>query len=738
MDGLFASDKARLKPPPSFIKPGGGSNTAAVPASAKDLTRDASSSRDRERPATTSSGMLSNHTAHNPNDTLGLSSLRFGRDAPSSKPTSAPAGYTSPLSGYTHTSERREPTTRDPSPSWHQSDRPVPSLRQESPAEHSVERGAASGRRKVAAPATRTVVRGGARTKSPNPHMVKKGSAKGVPAGVKPKRRPTELEQAKEATEKLKFTIDQQRKDIVMLEDRLEMEHQRFQDELDAQREDAQDSFDSLVAEMDDMKRQKDERIRDLEIEKQQAVAEAKRMVDEVENQKKLAIRRIEAITEEANARIEEYTEVIGKFQEEVARQEGVINERNDTIIRIEKERNERYQRYEESLMIGEKSRIELHNSLIEVKGNIRVYARVRPMLDKEVDAKGGDEFTHFDYPEGTDHRGLHVIEVPGHQSTIPGKSEQTKTLPFLFDKVYNPDQTQEEVFNDISQLVQSSLDGYKVCVFAYGQTGSGKTYTMEGPDPGHESQQSGMIARAVNQIFENCQWKSKQTGFRFKLICSFLEIYNEAIHDLLNPQGYYEFNPNVSTMKHEIRIIDNEAVVTNIKEEEVCDPRHVYELLRIANENRKTAGTKMNERASRSHSVFIMKIKGYNEATRQEISGQLNLIDLAGSERLAKSGAEGNRLRETQHINKSLACLGDVIAALGKGDGSHVPFRQSKLTHLLQPSMTNESKTLMFVNINPVPDHLKESLCSLRFAAKVNACEIGIARRRVKTSEGK
>eukprot|EP01060_Flectonema_neradi_P032934 TRINITY_DN537_c0_g1_i2.p1 TRINITY_DN537_c0_g1~~TRINITY_DN537_c0_g1_i2.p1 ORF type:complete len:735 (+),score=162.60 TRINITY_DN537_c0_g1_i2:64-2268(+) len=733
MDGLFASDKAKLRPPPSFIKPGGGSSTAAVPASAKDLMgRDSSSSRDRERPGTS---MLSNHTAHNPNDTLGLSSLRFGRDAPSSKPTSAPAGYTSPMSGYTHASECREPSTRDrdPSPSWHHSERTT-SVRNEQSLD--MERGVPSGRRKVVArPAAATK---GVRTKSPNPQTMRKTTTKGAPGVAnKPKRRPTELEQAKETTEKLKYTIDQQRKDIVMLEDRLDMEHQRFQDELDRQREEAQYSFDQLVADMDNMKRQKDEQIRDLEIEKQQAIAEAKRMSDEVENQKKLAIRRIESITEEANARIEEYTEVIGKFQEEVARQEGVINERNDTIMRIEKERNERYQQYEESLMIGEKSRMELHNSLIEVKGNIRVYARVRPMLDREIDAKGGSDYTHFEYPEGTDHRGLHVVEVPGHQSTIPGKSEQPKTLQFLFDKVYHPEQTQEQVFNDISQLVQSSLDGYKVCVFAYGQTGSGKTYTMEGPDPGHESEQSGMIARAVNQIFDNCQWKSKQTGFRFKLLCSFLEIYNESIHDLLNPQETYDFNPNNSnTLKHEIRIIDNEAIVTNIREEEVCDPRHVYELLRIANDNRRTAGTKMNERASRSHSVFIMKIKGYNEATRQEISGQLNLIDLAGSERLAKSGAEGNRLRETQHINKSLACLGDVIAALGKGDGAHVPFRQSKLTHLLQPSMTNESKTLMFVNINPVPDHLKESLCSLRFASKVNACEIGIARRRVKSSD--
>eukprot|EP01061_Rhynchopus_euleeides_P047634 TRINITY_DN965_c0_g2_i1.p1 TRINITY_DN965_c0_g2~~TRINITY_DN965_c0_g2_i1.p1 ORF type:complete len:566 (+),score=298.96 TRINITY_DN965_c0_g2_i1:122-1699(+) len=525
------------------------------------------------------------------------------------------------------------------------------------------------------------------------------------------------------------------------MEDRLEQQQRIYEADMHAQHEEAQAALDQMGQDMDDLERQKNSQIADLEHQVQMQISETQRAEqkvveakDELEKQKQSMLVRIQKITDEANERMDAYEKIINQYQDEMQRLEGVVQERDETIRTIEQERDDRYQQYEEYLMVGEKSRAELHNALIEMKGNIRVFARVRPMLEAEAQAKMGDRSTHFRFPEGTDHRMLQLAEVPGHQSVMGGKSEPNKTLSFQFDKVFGPETTQSRVFDEISQLVQSSLDGYKVTIFAYGQTGSGKTFTMEGPSPSTEGEGTGMIARAVNQIFENTQWKSKQTGFRFKLICSFVEIYNEAVHDLLDPKGLTP--QGTATVKHEIRIQDGEAVVTNIHEEVVEDKHHVYELLRIANENRSTAGTKMNERASRSHSVFMMKIKGYNDATRQEISGLLNLVDLAGSERLSKSQAEGDRLRETQHINKSLACLGDVIAALAKGNGAHVPFRQSKLTHLLQPSMTNESKTLMFVNLNPVKDHLHESVCSLRFAAKVNACEIGLARRKVKQND--
>lgn len=171
---------------------------------------------------------------------------------------------------------------------------------------------------------------------------------------------------------------------------------------------------------------------------------------------------------------------------------------------------------------------------------------------------------------------------------------------------------------------------------------------------------------------------------------------------------------------------------VTNLKIVQVESVEKVRKLLKTASKNRSQAETLMNERSSRSHSVFQLRLKGRNIVSEQEIEGLLNLIDLAGSERLAQSGAKGERLKETQCINKSLSCLGNVIASLANRD-KHIPYRDSKLTHLLQNSLGGNSKTLMFVNISPTEESVNETMNSLRFASKVNACEIGIARKNAK-----
>ncbi|KAK1304895.1 Kinesin-5 [Acorus calamus] len=293
---------------------------------------------------------------------------------------------------------------------------------------------------------------------------------------------------------------------------------------------------------------------------------------------------------------------------------------------------------------------------------------------------------------------------------------------------VFDHGASQEDVFVEISQLVQSAMDGYKVCIFAYGQTGSGKTYTMMGKP--EAAAQKGLIPRSLEKIFQASQALESQ-GWKYKMQASVLEIYNETIRDLLcvNRAGGHDVNGGPAkqySIKHDA---NGNTFVSDLTIIDVCSTKEVSMLLRQAAQSRSVGKTQMNEQSSRSHFVFTLRISGVNESTEQQVQGVLNLIDLAGSERLSKSQSTGDRLKETQAINKSLSSLSDVIFALAKKE-EHVPFRNSKLTYLLQPCLGGDSKTLMFVNISPEVSSVGESLCSLRFAARVNACEIGVPRR--------
>ncbi|XP_021758786.1 kinesin-like protein KIN-14N isoform X1 [Chenopodium quinoa] len=367
----------------------------------------------------------------------------------------------------------------------------------------------------------------------------------------------------------------------------------------------------------------------------------------------------------------------------------------------------------EVKLVEGEKLRKKLHNTILELKGNIRVFCRVRPLLPVE----GSNTDTKvIGFPTATEALGRGVDLLQNGQKHS-----------FMFDKVFVPDASQQDVFVEISQLVQSALDGYKVCIFAYGQTGSGKTFTMMG-NPGNPDRK-GLIPRSLEQIFETRQ-SLKAQGWKYDLQVSMLEIYNETIRDLLSPHKSNSFDNGTPgkqyTIKHDA---NGNTHVSDLTLVDVRSSKEVAYLLDKAAQSRSVGKTLMNEQSSRSHFVFTLRISGVNESTEQQVQGVLNLIDLAGSERLSKSGSTGDRLKETQAINKSLSSLSDVIFALAKRE-DHVPFRNSKLTYLLQPCLGGDSKTLMFVNISPENSSLGESLCSLRFAARVNACEIGIPRR--------
>uniref|UniRef100_A0A0E0KVL7 Kinesin-like protein n=1 Tax=Oryza punctata TaxID=4537 RepID=A0A0E0KVL7_ORYPU len=378
----------------------------------------------------------------------------------------------------------------------------------------------------------------------------------------------------------------------------------------------------------------------------------------------------------------------------------------------IIKDLEERLASAEFQIVEADKLRKKLHNTILELKGNIRVFCRVRPLL-QDNDPSGAEEAL-ISYPTSVESAGRGIDLM-----------NQGQRFSFSYDKVFDHGASQEDVFVEMSQLVQSALDGYKVCIFAYGQTGSGKTYTMMGP-PGRD--QKGIIPRSLEQIFKTSQSLESQ-GWKYSMQASMLEIYNETIRDLLAPGRSNNSEMSASkqyTIKHDPQ---GNTTVTDLTVADVFRSADVTSLLAKASQSRSVGRTQMNEQSSRSHFVFTLKISGSNENTGQQVQGVLNLIDLAGSERLAKSGSTGDRLKETQAINKSLSALSDVIFAIAKGD-DHVPFRNSKLTYLLQPCLGGDSKTLMFVNISPEASSVGETICSLRFASRVNACEIGIPRR--------
>ncbi|KAL9613315.1 MAG: hypothetical protein Q9167_002137 [Letrouitia subvulpina] len=315
-----------------------------------------------------------------------------------------------------------------------------------------------------------------------------------------------------------------------------------------------------------------------------------------------------------------------------------------------------------DKLRAEETLRRKLHNQVQELKGNIRVYCRVRPTLDSD----SADESARIAFPDNS--ADARELEVSGPEEKNSLGKISTRTNAFSFDRVFAPDSMNAEVYGEISQLVQSALDGYNVCIFCYGQTGSGKTYTMSAKD--------GMIPRAVHHIYDTAK-SLEERGWKYTMEGSFIEVYNENLNDLLGKPDEYD------KKKHDIRhdMQKCKTTITDITTVALDTPEIVEAILRRASSNRSVAATKANERSSRSHSVFILKLTGENSTTGEKSEGTLNLVDLAGSERISQSGATGERLKETQNINKSLSCLGDVIGALGQGkEGVHIPYRNSKV----------------------------------------------------------
>ncbi|RCV23383.1 hypothetical protein SETIT_5G001800v2 [Setaria italica] len=347
-----------------------------------------------------------------------------------------------------------------------------------------------------------------------------------------------------------------------------------------------------------------------------------------------------------------------------------------------------------------------LYNMLQELRGNIRVFCRIRPPLHSE---------------------SISSIEHVGNDGSVmvcdPVKLQNTRKI-FQFNKVFGPTTTQDEVYKETQPLIRSVMDGYNVCIFAYGQTGSGKTHTMCGPSGGLPKD-FGINYMALNDLFNI---STSRADVKYDIRVQMVEIYNEQVRDLLSE--------DTTSTKLDIRTSSNKGLL-NLPDAKICQvqsPSDVINLMQLGEKHRASSSTAMNHRSSRSHSILTVLVNGKDIAGNVSRSS-LHLVDLAGSERVDRSEATGERLKEAQHINKSLSCLGDVINALAQKN-SHIPYRNSKLTQLLQSSLGGNAKTLIFAHISPEAESYTETLSTLKFAQRASTVELGTAHANKESSE--
>ena len=364
------------------------------------------------------------------------------------------------------------------------------------------------------------------------------------------------------------------------------------------------------------------------------------------------------------------------------------------------------------------KKRRMLQDQLQELKGSIRVMCRIRP-------ADAGEET---------------AVSVNGDSDVVltqPGKDGRKS---FTFDHVFGATSKQAQVFEEVEPVLDSVLSGFNVCIFAYGQTGSGKTFTMEGAKRSDSADLAGINPRALARLFELIADKqqlaaigggnaaSADDGWSYEVQVSYLEIYNENLRDLLSTPTQGPDKGKRPSQSLDVRSVPGVAVsVPGLTTVGVKSAAEVEAALQRGAGRRSVSATKCNSESSRSHSIVMVNVTGRNSVSGATTHGKLHLVDLAGSERVKKSEVSGQGMAEAQHINKSLSALGTVMASLQE-KSKHIPFRDSKLTQLLADSLGGNSKTFMFVNVNPSSGAASETLCSLGFAARVRRVELGKA----------
>lgn len=327
-----------------------------------------------------------------------------------------------------------------------------------------------------------------------------------------------------------------------------------------------------------------------------------------------------------------------------------------------------------------------------ESVGNVNVLCRFRPLNDKELKTSNN----------------ISVRFAEDFQTVVLANNENLGPQRYTYDRVFPPDSTQDQVYEHAAKpIVEAVMQGFNGTVLAYGQTSSGKTHTMMGSSI-EDITNRGVIPRMVNTVFDQIQNSSETIEFTVKV--GYCEIYMEKVRDLLDP------------VKTNLKIKEDRTkgvYIDDLLEEYVSCEDEVYDLMRVGNMNREVAATNMNQGSSRSHSMFMITVTQNNTKDLSAKIGKLYLVDLAGSEKVSKTGAEGKRLDEAKNINKSLTTLGMVIYALTDGKSTHIPYRDSKLTRVLQDSLGGNSKTCLIITCSPSPLNEMETISTLRFGVR-------------------
>lgn len=360
-----------------------------------------------------------------------------------------------------------------------------------------------------------------------------------------------------------------------------------------------------------------------------------------------------------------------------------------------------------------------LHNQIEDIKGHIRVVVRQRPPLSFEIQRR---------VPVDDD-----TVEVSDDTSILVNTAS-TGYRKFEFYRCLDDSKTQEHVYEEVQPLIQSAIDGYNVCIMAYGQTGSGKTYTIYGED----RYTRGVVFRAVEDLFNLLAAAQSADNVRFSVRCSMVELYVDQFRDLLAESAPAPTAASKGSLKLEVKQSPVfGTIVQNAIMKHASSAEEILGMMDRGTRLRQVHATQVNPQSSRSHTVFTLYLDVRHLREQTVTKSKLTFVDLAGSERISKSGSTGVRLKEAQHINKSLSALGDVVAALSCGD-PHTPYRNSKLTTMLQDTLGGNSKTLMFLNIFPSGFNTSESMSTLQFGSRVKQVRNPFVRNKASVDPGR